>query len=1137
MKRATRILAILIALMVAALTPLSTVNFPAYGGTPEQEAAYSLGRAVAFYEKEQKWQLNNWEELAAISAAAGVPSIDIDLRQWDIWNEETPAVQTAPDADSYLSKYHSFVTTALISGKLREASGVQAVEQLAARAKADGSFAENDGSKAAADAQAYAMLALDGAIRNQVIPIAPNAYQGLQAARYLAGLQQTAEGDTKGGFSGAWDGGLFTVDATAIVAVALAPYIQDNGADATVAYIRPALERLVGFLEREQLPSGGFLFKWAGGPTWPGGKTESVNSTAYAIWGLSAIKGALVKTGPLTEVDLELKNRIDVVLANALSALLQWQNPDGSFRVIKDGAANFDSFATRQAMIALADISLDREYFNSLALRGLTLFPVEFSLITDKDVTTNFTTKMSAATGDKLSAVAALAWKKQGLEPNLFQSDAYHYSLNGNGQAVTEETVAVAGSGGSAQISLVANSVTREVVFQDSTMGVTLGEPVKVTLLEKTGGQPAAGVALTINGAYVGEDYDYTTGGMEPWKTDSQGQMTIPANKLLEAKDYVLSTKTDGVSRPTARLSVSQGAAETKTVSVRIEGIERNIAYAPELKMVSDGSKSLTAQDAIEKVLTDGGISHEITKGFINKIDGIPNSYFGGWDYWNFYHNGVSANSGIGETLLADQDQILLFYGDSTTVQPKLEPVYGNKLLKLTIKKSWYDYATSQMHQDEPVAGAQVTIEPAAGKKINATSNEQGVVTFSPLSPGTYRLQIEKASATVVKNQLALPELVRQAPDYGIKLDADGTVTLGAPFVVVGSGGSGGGQATQVTLKVIGYDGTKAVLFLPETSYVYQGGETALSLLKKAANLSVTEDGGYVSVIDGLKEKQYGAESGWKFSINGSYPAFGADSYMLKAGDRVVWSYVLSADATPDPAFPGEAPPAPVPTLEDLTIDSSYVATADETFEDISADDWFAPAVGYLAFHSLVNGRTPSLYAAADPVTRAEFITLLQRITGDRETTGEATEEDIFSDMKADDWYAKAVLWAAKRGLIKGYPVAGGVEFRPQAPISRQEMAVIMDRLQRQTVLQFWPKLKSDLQFTDESAIADYAQTAVRDLQQAGLISGIPNTGTKRDNSGGYRFEPAEATSRAQAAQILAAYHKAYRPVFLPPSQ
>lgn len=69
-------------------------------------------------------------------------------------------------------------------------------------------------------------------------------------------------------------------------------------------------------------------------------------------------------------------------------------------------------------------------------------------------------------------------------------------------------------------------------------------------------------------------------------------------------------------------------------------------------------------------------------------------------------------------------------------------------------------------------------------------------------------------------------------------------------------------------------------------------GTTAYDALIALLGDQVAASGGYVTGIGGLSEKDYGAKSGWMYSVNGTRPNKGSTSYTLQDGDEVVWSYV-----------------------------------------------------------------------------------------------------------------------------------------------------------------------------------------------------------------------------------------------------
>ncbi len=62
-----------------------------------------------------------------------------------------------------------------------------------------------------------------------------------------------------------------------------------------------------------------------------------------------------------------------------------------------------------------------------------------------------------------------------------------------------------------------------------------------------------------------------------------------------------------------------------------------------------------------------------------------------------------------------------------------------------------------------------------------------------------------------------------------------------------------------------------------------------------AVSSSSTSFGVYVSSIGGLAEKEFGGQSGWKYSVNGSVPGVACSGYTLADGDSVRWFYALGA--------------------------------------------------------------------------------------------------------------------------------------------------------------------------------------------------------------------------------------------------
>ena len=130
-------------------------------------------------------------------------------------------------------------------------------------------------------------------------------------------------------------------------------------------------------------------------------------------------------------------------------------------------------------------------------------------------------------------------------------------------------------------------------------------------------------------------------------------------------------------------------------------------------------------------------------------------------------------------------------------------------------------------------------------------------------------------------------------------------------------------------------------------------------------------------------------------------------------------------------------------------------------------------------------GKSTTLFALNDPITRAEFITILARMS----------DEDLpiyegpFTDVKADAYYAGAVAWGIEAEITKG---TSDTTFTPNRSINRQEIATLLGRYlsYKQVTLIEYNQPQS---FSDGQQIADYAMDFVSTMQKADIINGYPD--------------------------------------------
>ena len=115
--------------------------------------------------------------------------------------------------------------------------------------------------------------------------------------------------------------------------------------------------------------------------------------------------------------------------------------------------------------------------------------------------------------------------------------------------------------------------------------------------------------------------------------------------------------------------------------------------------------------------------------------------------------------------------------------------------------------------------------------------------------------------------------------------------------------------------------------------------------------------------------------------------------------------------------------------------------------------------------------------------------------------------ENLFDDVASGTWYTDAVKWAAANGIVSGI---GGGRYDPNAPITRQDLAVILARYADFMGIAL-PGARSYTVFTDDADIANYAKEAIERFFEANIIDGYP------DGS----FRPQGETTRAEFAAML----------------
>lgn len=185
---------------------------------------------------------------------------------------------------------------------------------------------------------------------------------------------------------------------------------------------------------------------------------------------------------------------------------------------------------------------------------------------------------------------------------------------------------------------------------------------------------------------------------------------------------------------------------------------------------------------------------------------------------------------------------------------------------------------------------------------------------------------------------------------------------------------------------------------------------------------------------------------------------------------------------------------------ENVTVTAKFKHVS--VFTDVSDNAWYNAAVYYCYDNGYFKGVTKTEFAPGKNMNRAMFATVLYRIAGEPEVTG----ENKFADVAEGAWYYDAVVWAASEGIVKGY---SSDKFGPLDDITREQIVVILWRYSGM------PEATADLtKFGDADKISSWALDAVTWAVSEGILKG---------NSEGM-LKPKDNSTRAEVAQIIMNY-------------
>lgn len=131
-------------------------------------------------------------------------------------------------------------------------------------------------------------------------------------------------------------------------------------------------------------------------------------------------------------------------------------------------------------------------------------------------------------------------------------------------------------------------------------------------------------------------------------------------------------------------------------------------------------------------------------------------------------------------------------------------------------------------------------------------------------------------------------------------------------------------------------------------------------------------------------------------------------------------------------------------------LDGPAPTGADASFQDVSADAWYAQAVSWAVKSGVTAGYSDTRFAPDELVTREQMCAFLIRFLNymGYDLSGYQASGKFDDDAAISAWAKDAVYLSQALGLVKG---VGGNVFNPSATATRASVAVIMDELMDKT--------------------------------------------------------------------------------------
>lgn len=573
----------------------------------------------------------------------------------------------------------------------------------------------------------------------------------------------------------------------------------------------------------------------------------------------------------------------------------------------------------------------------------------------------------------------------------------------------------------------------------------------------------------------------YTNGKEVQYTIASSDNKYAVQNKLQEGYVYDLSTQGSVVTDAKLAAAKAEGKIESATASsVTVGGKTYDIANVYEITNNTAGKATVTAKTTADltagatvKVYGDTAFLTFVAEDYTAPVSGTP---------------GKRTLKNYLQTAMNPVGTALYVYGGSWDWQ---DVNSSNQALTIGLPQSWIDF----FQQQDANYTYKNSADPAHSYYPHNSWNQYyyaGVDCSAYIGWTVYNVMHTKSTTNDLSDGYVM-SAVKMAKTFADK--GWGTWTRDIKSFKPGDIFSMSGHVWTV----LGVCDDGSIVFLHSTPSDSKAGQGGGGVQLSALNPNSDNDKNCEAykLVTKYMTKYYPEWSTRYDAVLRSYdsyatPASGSEYSKTWSGN---FSWNLDGTGLTDPD--GYADMSAAEILADLFGDAE-TQPSQKGFNDVKPGDYFYDAVNWAVEKGITTGTSATTFSPNASCTRAQIVTFLWRASGSPEPK---TASNPFTDVAANAYYCKAVLWAVENGITTG---TSATTFSPGAPCTRAQGVTFLWRANGRKAA------SAAASFTDVASDAYYAP-AVAWAAEQNVTGGVGNG----------LFSPDTTCTRAQNVSML----------------